>query len=233
MPLSHDVQSLQPGDLVTLFDLDLAKLGGGILRFTPGNLGDSEVRWRGNIYRAVPVMAAGFERSGRGSLPTPTISVAATDIITATALSFDDLRGARVVRWRTFRHYLDDQPTADPNVYFPLDIYAVERKTNHDTKGGTIEWELAADMDQQGKMIPGRLMTQDYCPWRYRRWNGTGFDYSQAECIYNGSAMFKANGTPTANPAEDRCGKKFSDCQKRFGETKPLFFGGFPGLARF
>jgi lambda family phage minor tail protein L len=232
MPLQHDVQSLQPGDLVILFDLDLAKLGGGVLRFVPGNLGDAEVRWRGNAYKPVPVQAQGFERTGRGQLPTPTMTIAATDIVVASMLTFDDLRGCRVVRWRTFKHYLDGQPQADPNVFFPLDIYEVERKSNHDTKSGTIEWELSASMDQQGKMVPGRIMTQDYCPWRYRHWNGTGFDYSNAECTYHGNASFKANGDPTSDPSQDRCGKKFSDCQKRFGATNPLFYGGFPGISR-
>jgi lambda family phage minor tail protein L len=232
MPLQWDVQSLQPGDIVTMFDIDLAKLGGPVLRFTPGNIGDAEVRWRGNVYRAVPVTADGFERTGRGSLPTPTMKVAASDIVVASTLAFDDLRGARVVRWRTFRHYLDGQPQADPNVFFPLDIYNVERKVNHNSAEGTIEWELSAAMDQEGKLVPGRIMTQDYCPWRYRAWTGTGFNYANAECIYNGTAYFKANGDPTANPAEDKCGKKFSDCQKRFGATRPLYYGGFPAMSK-
>lgn len=232
MPLQHDVQSLQPGELVTLFDIDLAKFNGGVLRFVPGNLGDQEVRWRGNIYKAVPVKAEGFERSGRGQLPTPTITLPATDIVVATALTFDDLRGARVIRWRTFRHFLDGQPQADPNVYFPLDIFEVERKVEHNTQAGTIQWEMAAAMDQQGKQIPGRIMTQDYCPWRYRRWNGTGFDYSAAECTYNGNAFFLQNGDPTGDPSKDKCGKKFTDCQKRFGANNPLFYGGFVGISR-
>lgn len=232
MPLQYDVQSLQPGDLVTMFDIDLSNLNGPVLRFTPGNLGDAEVVWRGNVYRACPIDASGFERTGQGKLPTPTMSIAANDIVVASTLTFDDLRGARVVRWRTFKHYLDGQPEANPNVHFPLDIYSVERKASHDTKEGIIEWELSAAMDQQGKMIPGRLMTQDYCPWRYRKWNGTGFDYTEAECTYNGTAYFKANGEPTSDPSQDKCGKKFVNCQARFGANNPLYFGGWPGLSR-
>ncbi|MFX4794195.1 phage minor tail protein L, partial [Acinetobacter baumannii] len=48
------------------------------------------------------------------------------------------------------------------------------------------------------------------------------------ECGYTGAAMFTEKDEPTDNPALDRCGGRLRSCRLRFGENKPLPFGGFP-----
>lgn len=232
MSIASDVQRLQLDAVVTLFEIDMTRQGGGVYRFVPGTVDGAPVRWRGQPYISAPIKAEGFERNGKGPFPTPTLSCEAIDLVVASVIAFDDLRGGRVIRWRTFRKYLDGMPAANPNVFFPLDIYRIDRKSRHNTGEGIIEWQLSSDIDQQGKKIPGRVMTRDFCPWRYRRWTGAGFDYGEVECRYNGTRYFLANGAATANPSQDACGKKLSDCKKRFGDGATLPFGGFPGIGR-
>lgn len=228
MPITSDVQRLAPGAHIALYDIDMSAIGGGILRYVPGNLGSSEVRWKGHVYMALPIDADGFERSGRGQLPTPTLTVARDVLVAAAVVTFDDLRGAKVVRWRTLVQYLDGQPAADPNQHFPPDIFRIERKVIQNRM--MIRWELSADIDQQGRMIPGRVATKNHCGWIYRHWTGAGFSYSTSPhaCPYTGPAMFEHNGNPTGNPALDRCGKRLSDCKLRF--KGPLPGGFFPGI---
>ena len=197
--------------------------------YFPGNLWDSSVRWRGIVYCALPIDATGFDKTGRGQLPTPTLSVMREDIISAAVITFGDLRRARVIRWRTFVEYLDGMPEADPNAAWKPDIFEIRRKVHHDAE--KIEWQLGAAIDQQGHKIPGRVALRDHCPWIYRRWNGGAFDYTSATCPYNGNAYFEQNGNATANPALDRCGKRLDDCTKRFGNN-PIPFGGFPGMLK-
>lgn len=229
MPVNADIQRLVPGALVSLFDIDMTVLGGGILRYAPGTLQDAAVRWRGNAYIAMPIIADGFETAGRGQLPTPSLTIARETLIAAAVVTFDDLRGAKVIRWRTFRSYLDGQPTSDANAHFNPDIFKIERKIKQNKT--MIQWQLSADIDQQGKMIPGRIATRGHCPWIYRFWTGGGFSYSSSPhvCPYAGNRYFESNGTPTGNPALDRCGKRLTDCQKRF-YPGPIPYGGFPGI---
>ena len=225
----HRAQGLAPGAEVRLYDIDMTPIGGGVLRYVPGNLGDRSVRWKGNEYRALPIEASGFDKTGRGQLPTPTLTVAREDIISAAVITFGDLRRSRVIRWRTFVEYLDGMPEQDANAHWKPDIFEIRRKTKHNAE--VIEWELGAAIDQQGHKIPGRVALRDHCPWIYRNWNGGAFDYTRATCPYNGNRYFEANGNATGNPALDRCGKRLDDCSKRFANS-PMPYGGFPGMLK-
>ena len=102
-----------------------------------------------------------------------------------------------------------------------------------------VEWELRSVLDLEGKYIPKRVCLRNICTHRYRIWRvnedleeGGQFDYSCTECPYTGTVYFNKNGERTNLPSEDSCGKKLSDCKKRFGETAELPFGGFPGMTR-
>jgi lambda family phage minor tail protein L len=139
--------------------------------------------------------------------------------------------GAKVTRITTYRKFLDDQPTADPTSYWEPDIWRIERKVVQTPQ--LVEWELASILDQEGRRLPGRHMLRDACPWIYRRWAGTGFDYSTATCPYTGTAYFTVNGDQTGNPADDRCGKHLSDCRKRFPSPQIMPSGAFPGLNKY
>jgi lambda family phage minor tail protein L len=222
-------QQLTPGTLISLFDVNMTEIGGGIYHFTPGVLGGQKPRWKGTTYEPLPITATGFERNGRGEQPTPTLSMPATELIVASVIALDDLRRARVTRWQVFEDNLDNGSNPQDS-YYPPDVYIIQRKVRHNTSTGIIEWELSTGLDLWGDIVPRRVATQRTCMWRYRIWDGGAFQYQKATCPYSGSAMFNEDGRPVANPVLDKCGKSLGDCQLRFGVTAPLPFGAFPGM---
>jgi lambda family phage minor tail protein L len=208
------------------------------------------IQWRGNSYTPIPVMAEGFESSGQGSLPTPTLKFANVGLLGSAIINeFGDPVGAKITRWVTYSDYLDDGATPDPNEHFLPEIWFVERKKAQNRV--FIEFELSAAMDQAGRLLPGRQVLRDACNLRYRSYLGlsesTGkptFRYNETDmgCPWTGTNTDTNNpegpyidhtGTVVANPALDVCGKKLSDCKARFNlTTKILPFGGFPGVNR-
>lgn len=230
-PITQTVQKLSPGAQIVLFDLDMAPIKGGVFRFTPDINGSESVRWKGNIYSPLPIEAKGFEWNGQGALPSPTLSMALPNIVLGAVQSFRDLIGCRVVRWRTFVQYLDGMSEADGGQHFKPEVYFIERKVELNTRKKTIEWELATANDLQGKSIPRRTALRNVCPFTYRTWQGGGFSYLNATCPYNGGLYFDRNGNPVA-ASQDECGKGFSDCLKRFGQSAPIPYGAFPGVGR-
>lgn len=231
-------------DFSTLLDVDTGSLNDNsglqnVIRFTSDCLEDgSPVVFGGYTYTQYPVDADGFERGSEGTLPTPTIKVSnVLGGISAILQEYNDLVGATVRRIRTFRKFLDDQPTADPDAFFPIEEYVVNRKVSQNKV--YVEWELRSVLDLEGKYIPKRVCLRNICIHRYRIWRvnadleeGGQFDYSCTECPYTGNVYFNKEGNETNLPSEDACGKKLSDCKKRFGENAELPFGGFPGMAR-
>lgn len=225
-------QSLTPGEIVELFRLDTSSYGGPVLYFCQSKFETGSVTFGGVTYEPADVEFKGLETSGVGSLPTPTIAVANTNGIVQTIVNtYGDLLGCDLRRVRTFRRFLDGQEEADPTAYFGPDIFRVERKTNENAE--FIEWELSAAIDQEGKMLPGRLVLRDICLWRYRRYvpATNSFDYSQAQCPYTGNVYYDAAGNVTTID-KDQCGRRLSHCRQRFGTATPLPFGGFPSASR-
>lgn len=226
-----DIQSLGSSALIELFVLDTTGLSDAtgqseVFRFHAGtNKLRQAVVWQGYEYQPFPVDAGGFEVTGRGVLPRPTIRVAnVSGLIGALCRTLQDLIGAKLTRKRTYVKYLDAvnfvggvNPTADPNVYFHDDIWYVNRKSAENKV--TVEFELAAAFDVQGVMLPRRQVVQNICPWRYRG----------AECSYAGGPVATVTDDATSDPALDRCGKKLASCRLRFPEPADLPYGGFPG----
>ncbi len=204
------------------------------------------LQWKGKSYAPMPITAEGFEISGRGALPTPTIKIANIGLLPSSIIKqFGDPVGAKLTRWVTYSHYLDDGPLADPNEHYLPEIWVVERKKVQNRL--FVEFELSAAMDQQGRKLPGRQVIRDACVLRYRThvpgvtpptftynetdmacpWAGDGTDPNNPEGPY-----YTRTGATTANAAEDLCGKKLKDCKLRFGASAVLPFGGFPGVSR-
>jgi len=216
--------------LVTLFTLDATAIGSTVYRWTSGAIGDVPIVYQGFTYTPLPIEADGFEWNGRGNLPAPSLRVSNIGgLVGALVIGFGDLLGATVFRLLTFAKFLDGAPDADPDAHFPIDEFRVERKRLHDPQ--TIEWDLASILDQEGVSLPGRQCIKTACTHTYRRWNGTAFDYTKASCPYSGGVFFKADGSSTTNPAEDRCGKALRDCALRFVNL-PLPTRAFPGMLR-
>ena len=113
------LQEINPGAVIELFTLQLdTTLHGSstIYRFHNGaNLNaNGEVVWAGNTYLRFPIECTGFEFTGTGTLPRPTISVsnifgtltAIMQNVNQTTVG-NDLNGAKLTRIRTLARFLD------------------------------------------------------------------------------------------------------------------------------
>lgn len=183
MTLELDVQQGWHDAIIELFDLDLEPITGDAndkFYFTNQLKPDeTKIVWQGRTYEPLPIIAAGYEKNTTGQIAQPSLTVAnVMGTFTQVIDSFDDLVGAKVTRRRTFGKYLDGESLADPSQEFPLDIFYIERKTTENAL--TITWQLASVLDLEGLMLPRRVVTQNYCQWKYR----------STECGYTGAPVF-------------------------------------------
>jgi lambda family phage minor tail protein L len=225
----EDLSVLAPNAIVELFQLHLdATLHGSsdIYYFHNGVNADvtGNVVWNGQPYVRLPLEATGFDYSSTGSLPRPKLTVSNIGSSITTLLlqvnlitAGNDLGGAKVVRIRTLKKYLDGQPGADPHAKFPDEIWYVDRKSNENR--AVVEFELASKFDLVGVMLPRRQIIANVCQWVYRG----------GECGYTGSNYWNTQDQVVGNSASDACGKRISSCKLRFGSTAELPFGSFPG----
>jgi lambda family phage minor tail protein L len=216
MSINADIQTLEPGKLIELYELDASLIGGDVMRFH-AHLQAGPIVWQGNTYEPWPITASGFERTGDATQPSPIITVSNVDnSISALCIFLGDLVGARVTRHRTLSTYLDGQPGADPTAEMPPDIWIVDQKTQETNV--QIEFTLASILDFAGRLLPSRQVVATLCQ----------FVYKGPECNWTGVTFFDANNTPVSDPSLDKCGKRLSSCKCRFGATSPLSYGGFP-----
>ena len=186
MTLERDVQQGWHDAIVEMFDIDLEPITGDpIDKFYFTNQlkpDDTKIQWKGNIYEPLPILSSGYEKNTTGQIAQPSLTVANimgtfTDVID----SLDDLVGGKVTRRRTFGKYLDGEPQADTTQEFPIDIYYLERKASENAL--SITWQLASILDLEGLQLPRRIITQNYCQWRYR----------SSECGYTGAPTIGAD----------------------------------------
>jgi len=229
---------------VELFDLDVTKLGGGVLHWTPSPfVADpaapvpAPIVWRQTIYQPLPCKCSGFDVPSGGTLAAPQLTIANVDLQFGEQLiAYNDLKGALLTRHRTVSGFLDGQPGADPNAEWGPDLYRVERKVGQHSIFVTIE--LAPPSDMQGQKVPARPMLQDACVARYRTWNpvAQAFVYDQTDmaCPFNGSTngnkMFDQSGNPVLDPRQDVPSRRLATCCKLRFPHQPLPTFAFPGL---
>lgn len=125
MKINADIQRLEPGALIELFELDATEQGGDVLRFH-AHVQAGSIWWQGKEYVPWPVQANGFARTGDGQQPSPTLSVGNVDAsISALCLYLQDMVGAKIMRRRTLGKYLDGrnfQPGPDDGPGMVLDF---------------------------------------------------------------------------------------------------------------
>lgn len=245
MALQTDVQLLEPGSEIRLYELDCTEFGGDILRFHGHAIphtqeeierarGDVDampaksIWWQGNEYHPWPVKIEGLEASGDGTAPRPTLAVGNVDgSISALCLHFDDLAQARVTVRETLAHYLDasnfqaGNTSADPTAE-AVETWFIFQKLAEDAD--QVRFALSSPADVSGQFLPGRQITS-LCHWCM-----TG-GYRGPDCGYTGSACFDADDNPVADPSRDECSGTVKACKLRFGQDAPLPHGGFPGAA--
>lgn len=175
-----------------------------------------DVVWAGNAYTRFPLEAEGFDYSGTGQLPRPTLRVSnLLGTITGLILTLPrGIEGAKVTRIRTLLRYLDavnfpgdvSPYSPDPTAEFPREVFYIDRKSV-ETRD-VIEFELAAAFDLAGVRAPKRQCLSSFCQWQYR----------STECGYNGTAYHDENDQPVATLALDVCGKRLDSCKLRFAQ---------------
>lgn len=231
--LSSALQEFAPGAIIELFQLDLNVAQHGVdttYYFHAGvNQLLTDIVWNGQAYQPLPLEADGFEWSGKGSLPRPTIRLSNLFNTISAVLSTlpDGLQGAKVTRIRTLGRYLDavnftsgTNPTADPLAEFPREIYYVDRLVT-ETRD-LIEFELCSAFDLAGVRAPKRQCVTR-CQWKYR----------SAECGYTGTNYWNAKDEVVYAESQDVCGKRISSCELRFGVNNQLPYGGYASIGTY
>lgn len=220
MTITADIQQLEPGSLVELFEVDCTSIGGDLLRFH-GHLQSASIWWQGNEYKAWPIQATGFAHTSDAQQPEPKLTVGNVNgTISALCVFLADLAGAKVRRRRTLAKYLDainfpdGNPTADPSEEMAPELWYIEQKSSETNV--QVEFTLSSALDFGGQQLPARQIVT-ICQ----------FDYRGPYCGYTGTSYFDANDQPATDPALDRCSKRISGCECRFGVNEPLSFGGF------
>jgi hypothetical protein len=195
-----------PYAIIELYELHLVQeLHGSseIIRFHAGvnkKLPSGDVVWKGNPYSPLPIEVDGFEYTGNGQLPRPTVRISNLFGSISTLLlgvneitAGNDLTGAKFIRIRTLSRFIDSANfangtnpygTPDPNAEMPQEIYYVDRKANENK--AVVEFELAAVFDIAGIRSPKRQCIANICQWTYRG----------PECGYTGTNYFDENDNP-------------------------------------
>lgn len=205
--IAREVQKLNQDALIELYVLDLTEQGGPVAYFHNESVnGAGELQFGSEIYVPIPFEARGFTASA-DSQPTPTITIGnVSGFITSLARDYDDLRGAKLIRIRTFRKHLSDGADPDSEARFSEDIFFVDRKQSENKI--FVEFALGSALDIEGVQLPyRRILTR--CRWQFK--DGVG-------CPYVGG--------------DSSCLKTVQACAEKFGENNPLPFGGFPGVSR-
>ena len=177
------LQEINPGAIIELFTLELiANLHGSatVYRFHNGSNmnANGELVWNSNSYLRFPIQCEGFEFTGTGTLPRPTISVsnifgtltAIMQNVNQTTVG-NDLNGAKLTRIRTLARYLDavkftgntnPYGTPDPSAEFPQEIYFLDRKISENRD--IVQWEAISALDLVNVKLPKRIATRDIFP---------------------------------------------------------------------
>lgn len=227
MNFTADIQKLEPGNQIRLFELDATRLGGNLWRFH-GHAQEADIIWQGQLYSPIQITAKGFDLRGDGRPASPTLQVAnelggVRGAITAICLQLKDLAGARVRVIETFRHFLDAANFPDGNPHASdqakINLWYIEQKTDESRE--QVTFSLSSPIDMEGQMLPSQQITK-LCRWACRG------QYRGEACGYTGASMFSKKDETTDNPALDRCSGRWGSCKLR-GNTRR--FGGSMGAS--
>lgn len=219
---AQEVEKLEISARVELWELDLRRNGGNLLRFcNQPNEKQQPVVWKGQTYQTYPIQGEGFSFKTEGAMDRPTLVVANLHGLVTSALAQDDfLIGATVTRRLVHAKFLDavnftnGNPYANPQQEV-VQYFILERVVSLTHEFAT--FELTIPSETTGARLPNRRVIANLCVWQYRK----------GACTYSGGACADENDRPTNDINQDKCGKRLSSCRMRFG-NEPLPFGGFP-----
>jgi lambda family phage minor tail protein L len=198
MSLTNLVQDAK----IHLYEIDLAALGvTDKYRFHSENKVGTII-WNDRAFTEMPVQIEGFEISGRGQLPTPTMTVSNVFGLFSDLVSeYDGLVGAKVTRFVTTSDHLnqvgDNYTITDPDEWFI---------SSYTDNAIAVSFTLKSLFDLQGVRLPNRVILRDLCSSVYK----------SSDCGYAGSLA--------------TCAKTLTDCYLHFPSPQPANFAGFPGV---
>lgn len=221
--ITTESAKLQISPIINLYEIDLTDIAfeSGILldnyifRFHNNvKLGRTSIYWQGNEYISIPISVTGIEWSGKGTLPTPTMSIGVGEEYLTIISQFKsaiyelkDIVGAKVTIITTFAKHLDERNffnsvkpvdyDPDPEAEYPREHYLISHK-DLETKY-SFEYKLMTYSDARNKKLPGRLVVALRCPFQYR---GTGCCYEYAarrNPDLHGTATLPVSAPPVAN----------------------------------
>jgi lambda family phage minor tail protein L len=217
--IQQEIQKLEPSAVIELYQLQLtAAVNGADITYyyhAGTNSVYADIVFNSITYSAVPCSFEGFRRSTKGTLPTPTFTVANTNSAISVILNSYNPLNAKIQRIRTCKKFLDGESGADATAVFESnDIWYISRVASENPT--SVTFELTSKLDLTNLRLPRRQVTE-YCPWLYK---GT-------ECGYSGSSYFDVNDNSVTSSSDDKCGHRYSSCALRF-TSGDLPFGGFP-----
>lgn len=189
--LTNRARSLQPGNLLVLYQLDMAIQGGPILYFHNGmTQGSQNIVFQANTYIPFPIQTEGYEENTKGVFPRPVLILSNIgSYITALLRAYGDLIGCVLTRKITMAEFLDGAAGADATAEFRPQIFTIERRR---TETNTfVEFELATKADAEAAVVPARQI-KNVCQWIYRG----------PDCGYTGlpkTDVYGATLTPVTN----------------------------------
>jgi len=215
------------GAFVDLFEADLTRLGGDVIRFYSGVNGFfGNVIWKGNSYNAYPITVEGFDVKNEGTYSRPTMTLAnISGLITGINSDFSDALGAVITRRQVPVQYLDavnfpnGNPQADPTME-AVSRYVIEEMVEETFE--QVTYSLATPIDCDNAIIPARTILAEICQWQYR---GTG-------CNYDGPPVADERDNPTSDPTLDKCSHRKTGCRLRFPLPQVLPISSFPGAEK-
>ncbi|WP_443699246.1 phage minor tail protein L [Pseudomonas sp.] len=221
-----DIQRLEVGLYVELFEMDLTPHGGNVY-FFHGYTQIGPIYWKGVEYSPWPIKIEGLGMTGEGQQSNPTLTVAnVTGFITALCSTYQDMIDVRITRRRTLGRYMDaanfpgGNAEADPDEAFASDVYIIDQKQIADSE--SVAFVLKSPLISTDRQLPGRQIIANCCQWlsigRYRG----------PYCGYTGSVYATDKDVLTTNPALDVCSGTLTGCKLRFGENNQLRYGSFP-----
>lgn len=217
--------------IIDLFELDLTSVGVGVFGFTNSYQEDGKpIFFNKRPYVALPIKAEGFEYKGDGSLPTPTLTLATVDKITAAmVLNNRDLIGCKVTRIRTYEKFLDNGSEPNPAARFQNEVYVINRRNT--LNEFQISWELTNIINFENKQLPRNQVIKNYCTYIYRQYrNGKFIIDPHYPCPYMGEQCFDEKNNP-CDKNKDKCNKQIEGCRARYGNAV-LPYQGFPSVPR-
>lgn len=231
----NQLQSLFPGEVVTLIEVDGSKFGARIYRFhgenisyTPEEIMQAQasgkplpsktITFRGEEYGARPFGISGINLTSDGKANKLTLILSNVDqAVSALIRQYNGMVQAKVTIWVTIRDNINEDGSIDDGDYRKM-VYFIERPKQVDYK--TASFELSSPIDMDGIYIPARLV-QSVCYFASRGWYRSGNG-----CDYAGNRYFDKDNNPVDDPALDFCAGTVDACKLRFGENNQLSFGG-------